>query len=209
VHGRALLDRLVDEREQALRRDIGDVLEPDPPESLGTHDLHSDRDDRLGLRLAPADTALQATDVPLVDLDVTAQPLTMRTNHRDPIAMQHRPRGLVRAQPERALNPQRRDPVLLTGHLPCRREPQLKWGPSAMKDRPRGHRRLPTRLHTPSDRYPAATRPGSRSADSGSRPASATTPGSPGTPRRPGTTTAAQRTSPDTLDQPPAPLQSA
>ena len=35
----------------------------------------------------------------------------------------------------RALNPQRRDPVFLAGHLPRGREPQLQRSTCAMKDR--------------------------------------------------------------------------
>jgi hypothetical protein len=56
--------------------------------------------------------------------------------------MQHRPRDLIRPQPERALHPQRRDPVLLTGHLPRSLKPQPERRPSAIEDRPRRDRRL-------------------------------------------------------------------
>ena len=92
--------------------------------------------------LAPVNAALDPADVRLVDLDVTRQPLAAGTHHRRPVAVQHRPRRLVGAQPERALHPERRDAVLLAGHLPRRREPQPQRRPGAMEDRPRRHRRL-------------------------------------------------------------------
>ena len=120
----------------------GDVLEPDTPESLGILDLDGDRDDRLGLGLAPLTAALHPADVPLVNLDVTRQPFAARTDHDHAIAVEHRPRGLVGAEPERSLNPQCRDAVLLTGHLSRGREPQPKRGTGAMKDRACSHRRL-------------------------------------------------------------------
>lgn len=52
VHGRPRLDRLLDERQQALGPDIGYLTQPDASKSLGVLDLRRDRDDRLGLGLA-------------------------------------------------------------------------------------------------------------------------------------------------------------
>jgi hypothetical protein len=118
------------------------MLEPDPPEALGILDLHSDRDDRLGVGPASLPTALDPADVRLIDLHMPGEALATGTDHRHAIAVQHRPRGLIGAQTERPLDPERRDPVFLTGHLPRRLKPQPKRGPRAVKDRARGHRRL-------------------------------------------------------------------
>ncbi len=53
--------------------------------------------------------------VGLVDLDTPAEPLTIRAHHRDTKAVQHHPRGLVAAEPERALQPERAETLLLAG----------------------------------------------------------------------------------------------
>ena len=63
------------------------------------------------------------------------------------VAVQHRPRRLVGPQPQRPLDAQRRDAVLLAGHLPRCCEPQPQRRASAVEDRPGRDRRL-----TPADR---------------------------------------------------------
>ena len=112
--GRSRLDCAFDERDQAVLRDIVDALQSNPPETLGVLDLDSDRDDRLGVGLPAEDPTLNPAQICLVDLDVPRQPLAAGTHHRRPIAVQHRPRRLVGAQPERSLDAQRKNAVLLT-----------------------------------------------------------------------------------------------
>jgi hypothetical protein len=85
-----------------------------------------------------------AGDVRLVDLHDRAQPLAAGTDHRGSVAMQHRPRRLLRADAEHTLEAQGGDPVLLAGHLPRRREPHRQRGPSAVKDRAGRRRDTPT-----------------------------------------------------------------
>src|SRR5450755_4649566 len=46
----------------------------------------------------------------LVDLDDRAQPVAAGTDHRGAVAMQHRPRGLLGADPEYTLQPESGDP---------------------------------------------------------------------------------------------------
>ncbi len=75
------------------------LSQPSRPNPLGLLDLHGDRDDRLGRGPASLSVALDPADIRLVDLDVTRQPLTTGTNHRHPITVQHRPRGLVAIAP--------------------------------------------------------------------------------------------------------------
>ena len=70
MDGAAGLHRAVDERQHTVLGDVGHVSEPDPPQPPGILDLHGDRNDRLGLRLAPVDLVLDTADVGLIDLDV-------------------------------------------------------------------------------------------------------------------------------------------
>jgi hypothetical protein len=107
VDGRARLDRALDERDQAVLRDIIDALQSNAPETLGVLDLDRDRDDRLGSGLPAVDSGFDTADVRLVDLDQAGQSLAAWAHHRRAVAVQDRPRRLVRAQPERPLDAQR------------------------------------------------------------------------------------------------------
>jgi hypothetical protein len=144
MHGRSRLDRTLDERDQAVLGDVVDTLAPDPSKTLGMLDLDSDRDDRLGVGLPTEHPSFDSTQVRLVNLDVARQPVASGAHHRGPVAVQHRPRRLVGPQPQRPLDPECGDAVLLTGHLPCRSEPQPQRRASAVQDRPRRDRRLTT-----------------------------------------------------------------
>lgn len=55
---------------------------------------------------------------------MAAEALAAWAHHRHPEAVQHRPRGLLAAKPQRALNTKRRNAVLLSAHRPRRRQPQ-------------------------------------------------------------------------------------
>jgi hypothetical protein len=59
------------------------------------------------------------------------------------VAVQHRPRRLVGAQPQHALKPQRRDAVLLADHLPRDGEPHRQPRAGVLEDRARGARHPP------------------------------------------------------------------
>ncbi len=118
------------------------MLEADAPEATRFADLDGDRHDRLRGCGAPVPARLLATNIGLVDLDLADQSLSPRRHHRLAVAMQHRPRRLVGAQPQHTLEPQRRDPVLLAGQLPRSRKPHRQRRPGPMKDRARSHRRL-------------------------------------------------------------------
>jgi hypothetical protein len=103
VDGRSRLYRALDERDQAVPGEIVDALQPNTPETLGLLDLDRDRDDRLGVGLPAEHAALDPTQVCLVDLDEAGQSLAAATDHRAAVAVQHRPRRLVGAQPNRPL----------------------------------------------------------------------------------------------------------
>ena len=162
MDGRSGLDGAFDERDQAVLGNVVDASQPNSPETLGLLDLDRDRDDRLGVGLPAEHAPFNATQVCLVDLDPAGQTLAAGADHRAAVAVQHRPRRLVGAQPERPLDPQRGDAVLLARHLPRRREPQPQRRPSAMKNRSRRDRRLPT---TDLTLPPTAAQPPARPTD--------------------------------------------
>ena len=95
---------------EPVLRNIRHRLHAHAPETLGIPDLNRDRHDRLAARLAADDALLDTADVGLIDLDVSAEPVAAGAHHRHAEAVQHRPGGLVGAQPERALDAQRETP---------------------------------------------------------------------------------------------------
>jgi len=113
AHRRAGLDRLADEGHEAGRGAVGDVAQPSTAEAARTVHLHRDGHDRLRLRLPARHAGLLAADVTLVDLDIAGEAVAVGAHHRRAQPMQHRPRGLIAAQPQHSLQPQRAGTVLL------------------------------------------------------------------------------------------------
>jgi len=105
-HDRARLNVVEHERPQRRTGDIGDHLQPTAAERT-TVLLDSHLDHHLPLSAAPAHPRLGPAEERLVDLDDPAQPLATRTHHRGAVAVQHRPRRLFGADPERPLEPER------------------------------------------------------------------------------------------------------
>ena len=138
-----------------------------------------------------AKPGLLTADVGLVHLHRPGQPLPARADQHRPQPVQHRPRRLVRADLQRPLQAQRRDPVLLGGEQPAavnhtvngvRVRSKIVPAVTAVRDPQRPA--LEPAVAEPPTRRTAHTR-------ARTRPATATTPGSPGSPRpcrtRPGT----------------------
>jgi hypothetical protein len=108
-----------------------------------------DRDDRLVRLTAPPRASVGPADGGLVDLDhVVEQPA--RRAHRAPQRVQHRPRPLIRAEPEQALQIERADTALLTGNEPDGPQPDPERHPAIGKQRARPERHLgPARRTAP------------------------------------------------------------
>src|SRR6266542_6435571 len=81
-----------------------------------------DRDDRLVRLTAPLRASAGPADVALVDLDHAVEQ-TARRAHRAPQLVQHRPRRLIRAEPEQTLQIERADTALLAGYEPDGAQP--------------------------------------------------------------------------------------
>ena len=88
------------ERPQRRRFGVGDGPEPTPPESRRVEQLDRHSHERFARGATTALARFDAADEGLVDLDLSRQPISTWSHHRRPEAMQHGPRGLVRAEPE-------------------------------------------------------------------------------------------------------------
>ena len=77
------------------------------------------------------------------------EPLPARAHQHRPQPVQHRPRGLVRADLQRPLHALRRDAVLLGGEQPERHEPHRQRRARPIEDRSRGHRRTRSTRRAP------------------------------------------------------------
>ena len=101
---------------------------------------------------------LFATDVGLIDLDTSAQPIPARPNHRPSQFVQPRPGGQVAAQTQHPLQPHRAGSILLTSHIPHGAEPQAQRLACVLKNRPRSDRGLVPAAAT--DQPPTSGGPG-------------------------------------------------
>ena len=128
---------LGDELVQRGRRGIGDRRHPGPAQPTAGAGLHRDHgEDLLAPRATPGQAGLQPADVGLVDLDHAGQPLPVGTDQHRAQPVQHRPRRLIRADLQRALQAQRRDPALVAGERPAGGEPHRQRGAGPVEDRP-------------------------------------------------------------------------
>ena len=111
------------------------------PKPLGLEHLHREHDQHLGRLVLPAGAARLIAvgdgQVGLVDLDHALQSIAIGPHHRPAKPMQHRPGGLVAAQPEHPLQPQGADALLLVGQVPGRSQPDPKRGAGLVEDRAR------------------------------------------------------------------------
>ena len=105
-HRRAGLDASEHELPHRRAGNVGNHLQSAASQSAALA-LDRDFDHHLSQRAAPTDPWLWPAEERLVDLDRSAQPLPTRTHHRSAVPMQHRPRRLLRADPERPLQPER------------------------------------------------------------------------------------------------------
>ena len=126
VHNRAWLNGPPHKLHEAFCADIWDASESNSPEPHRCVDLHSDDDDGFLLSMPAVGTLLQATDIGLIHLHQTAEPLATRPNHRPSHLVEPRPCRLIAAKPQNSLKSQRTATKLLGGYVPHRTEPQTK-----------------------------------------------------------------------------------
>ena len=134
-------------------------------------------------RALSAALAVGDGQVGLVDLDHALQAIAIGPHHRSAKPVQHRPGGLVAAQPEHPLQPESADALLLVGQVPGRGQPDPKRGAGLVEDRARPSRCSGARSPGTSCGcgWHGTARSPRRSSGRRSRSASAVPPGRPGT----------------------------
>src|SRR5512132_1295087 len=141
VGGFATAEVFFDEGSEGAGRDVGDRAESDPataPPSL----LHHGGDDRLLLGRPPRFARLRTAEVALVDLDLAGQRLAIGPHHGAADLLQPRPRRLITAEAELALQFGGRDALLRRGDLEDGAKPQRQRLLALFEDRPGDHRDL-------------------------------------------------------------------
>ncbi len=123
---------------------LGGVRDALHPHSSGAAvaGFYGDRDQGFAVGAAPAPARFDAADDRLVDLDRAREQFAAGADHRAPELVKPRPRGLIAAQAQDALQPERADALLLIDDVPDGREPTRQRRPRAGEDRARRHRRL-------------------------------------------------------------------
>src|SRR5512132_1176408 len=142
VGGFATAEVFFDEGSEGAGRDVGDRAESDPataPPSL----LHHGGDDRLLLGRPPRFARLRTAEVALVDLDLAGQRLAIGPHHGAADLLQPRPRRLITAEAELALQFGGRDALLRRGDLEDGAKPQRQRLLALFADRPGVHQALP------------------------------------------------------------------
>src|SRR3954466_5028087 len=143
VHDRAFGGRRGRERLERRRLGVGQHLQAQAPRAAAAN-LDRSADEQLLSVLAPAfEALLVAAEKELVDLDLALEQLALGRDHRRAKLVQHRPRGLVTADPELALKLLGADPRMKRRDQIGRPEPRPQVQPGLMHDRPSGNRRLP------------------------------------------------------------------
>ncbi len=122
-HDRPALDVGQQQRPQRRCGRVGDDSHPGPAVTLRRPSLDRDGHQRLTGGAPAALARLDSADERLVDLHVAGQQLSARPHHRGSEPVQHRPRGLVGAESEYPLQPERGDAVLLRGQRPRGSQP--------------------------------------------------------------------------------------
>ena len=126
--------RDVVEHEVGERRlaDVGDAPHAHASRRLAAV-LNRDHDDRLAGRGATTRAGPHAADIGLVDLDGVLEQLASGQHHRPAQLVQPRPGGLVAAELQHVLQPERGDTILLVDDVPDRREPAGERKAAAVK----------------------------------------------------------------------------
>jgi len=92
------LDVCEQESLQAVGADVLDDAQANAPKTFGAVDFHSRSEQDLAQRTASSDARFGSTEERLVDLHIAGEPVPTGAHHDRPVAVQHRPSGLVRAQ---------------------------------------------------------------------------------------------------------------
>ena len=162
MHRSARDHRRLDKTQEVLGRTIGNSRHANASDA-STVLLRRDDDQRLG-GAAPSFVS-GTTDLGFVHFDPSVDLIPTGADHGPTEFMQNRPRGLIAAQAQDTLQPQRAGSVLLAGHLPDRSTPQPQRQTAILENGPGSHCGLMTTAST--DPSPSLRRPGLPSATLG------------------------------------------
>jgi len=146
VNSRSRRYVLHEEAVDGIGREVGDDPHAEAARSLSPLlDCHKHECRPTPLELAASsDTRLGSTYPRVVDLDFAPKRFASEVDHRPPKLMEHHPGGLVTSKRKLALEEQRRDAPLISGHQVGGPEPPGQRGLRIMKHGPRGQRDLMT-----------------------------------------------------------------
>src|SRR5579862_5491568 len=154
MHMSARNHRSLDKTEKVLRRTIGNSSHSNPADASAVL-LGRDDDQRLGWA-APSFES-RPTNLGFVHFDPSAEFVSTGSDHGSTELMKNRPRGLIAAQAQDALQPKRTGPVLLARHMPDRAAPQPQRQTAVLENGPSSHCGLVTAAAA--DQSPSLRRP--------------------------------------------------
>jgi hypothetical protein len=146
---RTFFDNLIDERDKAIAGRVGNPTHPNSSEALGRKNFNRDNHNFLAFTAPSSLTAKIATaNVGLVNLNLSAELLSIRAHHATPEFVQPCPCSLVTRQTKNTFHPQSTRPVFLAGHKPNGGKPRPQRHPCTFKDGSCRHRNLASALPT-------------------------------------------------------------
>ena len=133
---------IADERQEAVRGHVLDPAQADAADALAVL-LGGNRDNGLALDLPAPLVLFRAAHIGFVRFHRATEAIPPRADHRPAQLVQPRPGGLVAAEPQRALQTEGADAVLLAGDEPHGHEPGPERLARAFEDGAGGERGAP------------------------------------------------------------------
>jgi hypothetical protein len=136
VDNRSRINNITNERNNAARLHVWYMPHPNPAETLRLFEFDSDKHyEFLRSTSTPFPTLGAASDIRLINLNLSAKFLAPLTDHRFPEFMKHRPGGLLALETKDSLKTKCADTKLLVRDVPCGSKPYSEWRSRFIEDR--------------------------------------------------------------------------
>ena len=141
LNGASVVNYISNETLKSCPTQVRDMPQSDAPNSVMLY-LDGNHHNRLFDRFAAFGAVFLPSNIAFVNLHASTQPIPAGTHHRPAKLLKLGPGRRVAFQIQYSLEPERVGPVLLSGQLPHRQEPNLQRLARALEKRSRGQPRL-------------------------------------------------------------------
>ena len=157
LNGASVVNYISNETLKACPTQVRDMPQSDAPNSVMLY-LDGNHHNRLFDRFAAFGAVFLPSNIAFVNLHASTQPIPAGTHHRPAKLLKPGPGRGVAFQIQHSLEPKRVGPILLSGQLPHRQEPDLQGFARALEKRSGSQSRL--RMTVGAKQYIASSMPG-------------------------------------------------